>query len=86
MSAFNRFESCSLYLSPAHAAPSALGVPILRFSTLDEGLAYFKLKIKPESWHFYRLVTESGGYSAHYPSRRILILANVCEHYRTLDS
>ena len=60
MSAFNRFESCSLYLSPAHAAPSALGVPILRFSTLDEGLTYFKLKIKPESWHFYRLVTESG--------------------------
>ncbi|MEW6436703.1 MAG: hypothetical protein AB1508_05970 [Pseudomonadota bacterium] len=60
MSAFNRFEPCALYLSPAHAAPSAIRVPILRFSTLDEGLMHFKLKIKPEAWHFYRLVTESG--------------------------
>ena len=60
MSAFNRFERCALYLSPAHAAPSAISVPILRFSTIDEGLMHFKLKIKPEAWRFYRLVTEAG--------------------------
>jgi hypothetical protein len=60
MSAFNRFEPCGLYLSAAYAAPSAISVAILRFATLDQGLRHFKLKIKPEAWHFYRLVTESG--------------------------
>ncbi len=60
MSAFNRFEPCALYLSAAYAAPSATGVAIQRFATLDQGLRHFKLKIKPQAWHFYRLVTESG--------------------------
>ena len=60
MSAFNRFEPCALYLHPAHAAPSAVGVPILQFATLDAGLRHFKLKIKPDAWRFYRIVTKTG--------------------------